>query len=145
MVVLVPLFFLVLVFCIGNHSNWPAFPAFADMNLGNQISSTAEFNTINGIRGLAALLVLLSHTAPGWLAVQMGLALLFVISGFLLTKPFALDSNRIFSWSRIENYLTKRMRRILPMYFLFVFITYGLTFKLEELFRHLLFILLSQF
>jgi len=110
------------------------------MNLGRHISSNAEFNNINGIRGLAAILVLLSHTAPGWENLQVGLSLLFVISGFLLTKPFVMDSQRIYSISTLETFWTKRLKRILPVYYLAVFVAYGMDFQFGTLIRHLLFI-----
>ena len=73
-------------YCLLRNIQWSKVPAFADMNLGRQLSSADEFNSINGIRGLAALLVLLSHTAPYFKGVGMGLSLLFVISGFLVDK-----------------------------------------------------------
>ena len=110
------------------------------MSLGNKISSSAEFDSINGIRGLAALMVLFSHTAPGWEALQIGLGLLFVISGFLLAKPFVLNNSKIYNLDYLERYVTKRLKRILPMYYLFVFITYVLTFKFDVALRHFLFV-----
>lgn len=122
------------------HSNLAQLPAFKDMRLGNQISSSSEFDTINGIRGLAAILVLFSHTAPGFEAVQMGLSLLFVISGFLLAKPFVFDAKKIFSIKSIEHYLAKRLRRILPMYYLYVFVAFGVSIELETLARHVFFL-----
>ena len=128
------------VFLLVRHTQFRSFPAFHDLSLGRHISSASEFNAINGLRGLAALLVLLSHTAPGFYGMQIGLALLFVLSGFLLSKPFVMDPNKIFSWKNIENYLVKRLRRILPMYYLFIFISYVVTLQLEIALRHFLFI-----
>lgn len=115
-------------------------PALKDLSLGAKISSRAEFDAVNGIRGLAALLVLFSHAAPGFEAVNMGIALLFVISGFLLSKPFVLDSQRIYSWQNIERYLVKRIKRILPMYYTFIFITYGLAYEFDTVMRNMLFV-----
>lgn len=133
------LFFFGIWFLIKN-SMWSEIPAFKDMHLGNKISSSSEFNSINGLRGLAALMVLFSHTAPGWESLQIGLGLLFVISGFLLSKPFVLDNHKVFSLANIQRYVTKRLKRILPMYYLFVFITYVLAFKFDVALRHFLFI-----
>lgn len=134
-----------LVFFIGSwflfrNSFWGQIPAFADMSLGNKISSSSEFDGINGIRGLAALLVLVSHTAPRFESVQMGLALLFVVSGFLLSKPFILDNEKIFSWANIERYVTKRLKRILPMYYFYIFLMYVITFKFDIALRHFFFV-----
>lgn len=135
-----PLLFFFGVWFLIRNSAWQKIPAFSDMSLGNRISSSGEFDTINGLRGLAAILVLFGHAAPGFEALQIGLGLLFVLSGFLLAKPFVLDTNKIFSLSNIERYVTKRLKRILPMYYLFVFITYVITFKFDTALRHFLFI-----
>jgi len=133
------LFFFGTWFLLKN-SLWSKIPAFADMSLGHRISSSDEFNSINGIRGLAALLVLLSHTAPRFEAVQIGLSLLFVISGFLLSKPFVIDSQKIFSWTNIEHFVTKRLKRILPMYYFYIFLIYVVTFKFDTAIRHFFFV-----
>lgn len=128
------------VYFIIKHAHWSAIPAFSDMNLGRDISNKHEFGIINGLRGLAALLVLFSHTAPGFHAVQVGLALLFVISGFLLTKPFVIDPGKIYSYYNIEVYLTKRLKRILPMYYLYIFLIYVVALKIDVALRHFIFV-----
>ena len=60
--------------------------------------------------------------------------------GFLLTKPFVVDPQRIFSLKNIEVFITKRIKRILPMYYVYVFILFGVSFDLESLIRHLIFL-----
>lgn len=136
-----PAFFVTFLFflVVRNH-RWKDIPAIRDMGLGRHISSTSEFDMINGIRGLAALLVLFSHAAPGFEAVNMGIAILFVISGFLLSKPFVIDSDAIFNGRTIERYLVKRIKRILPMYYSFIFITYVLTLDFNTALRNFLFV-----
>lgn len=133
------LFFSCLLFIFRN-GNWREIPAIADMSLGRKISSAHEFGTINGLRGIAALLVLLSHTAPGFHALGVGLTMLFVISGFLLSKPFVLEPNRIFSFATIEAYITKRLKRILPMYYLYIFMVYVVSLQIDVALRHFLFV-----
>ena len=128
------------VFMLSRQTQFYSLPAFQDLNLGRHISSASEFDAINGLRGLAAILVLLSHTAPGFYGIQIGLALLFVLSGFLLSKPFVLDPGRVFNFKNIESYLVKRLRRILPMYYLFIFISFVVSMQLETALRHFLFI-----
>jgi len=140
LVIGLPVLFFFGVWFLLRNSTWSEIPAFADMSLGNRISSSDEFNSINGIRGLAALLVLLSHTAPGFEAIQIGLSLLFVISGFLLSKPFILDHRKIFNWANIERYITKRLKRILPMYYLYIFLIYVVTFKFDTAIKHFFFV-----
>lgn len=134
------LLFFISLWLVFKNGNWTSLPAFKDMSLGRDISSSHEFGSINGLRGIAALLVLLSHTAPGFFALGVGLSLLFVISGFLLSKPFILDRSRIYSVSNIETYLTKRIKRILPMYYFYIFILYVVSLKLDVALRHFLFV-----
>jgi peptidoglycan/LPS O-acetylase OafA/YrhL len=136
---LAALFFFLTWFVVES-SAWSKIPAFSDMYLGRNISSNSEFNTINGVRGLAAILVLFSHTSPGFESLKIGLAILFVISGFLLAKPYVIDSSKIFSLSGIRTYLTKRIKRILPMYYLYIFIIYIMPFEFETGIRHFLFL-----
>lgn len=140
LVLVLPALFFLGSWLLFKNSAWASIPAFADMSLGNRISSNGEFDVINGLRGIAALLVLLSHTAPGYEALQMGLALLFVLSGFLLSKPFVIDNKKIFSWRNLERYITKRLKRILPMYYLYIFLIYIVTFKFDVALRHIFFV-----
>ncbi|RBP49210.1 acyltransferase family protein [Arenicella xantha] len=134
------LFLSFIVWLVARNHRWSDIPAFRDMSLGRKISTQAEFDSINGIRGLAALLVLFSHAAPGFEAVNMGIAILFVISGFLLSKPFVLNPSQIFDWQKVESYLVKRIKRILPMYYTFIFISYVLTMEFDTAARNFLFV-----
>ena len=128
------------LFFIFRHADWLKIPAFADMSLGREVSSSHEFGSINGLRGIAALMVLMSHSAPGFETNGVGLAMLFVISGFLLSKPFILDPNKIFSLYNIEVFILKRLKRILPMYYLYIFVSYVVTLQMDTALRHFLFV-----
>jgi len=110
------------------------------MGIGSDKKPSAQVNAINGVRGLSALLVLFSHTAPGFASIKMGLALLFVMSGFLLTKPFVLASSKIFSIKTLHMYIVKRSKRILPMYYFTIFIVYLVDFEFDVAIRHFLFL-----
>lgn len=135
-----PLILGILTFLVLLKSNVTDLPAYQDMGSGPRIKGPSEFDVINGIRGLSALLVLFSHTAPGFASLKMGLALLFVLSGFLLAKPFVLTSRKIFNAQTIYGYLVKRSKRILPMYYFTVFILYLVSFEFDAAARHFLFI-----
>ncbi|MBT8115235.1 MAG: acyltransferase, partial [Arenicella sp.] len=130
----------VAIFLLVGNSAWASIPAFYDLSLGNKISTTREFDTINGLRGLAAIFVILSHTAPGFYGLKLGVGLLFVFSGFLLSKPFVKDPDRIFKRQNIQRYLVKRLKRILPVYYLYIFMIYVVTFQFDTALRHFLFI-----
>ena len=138
------LFLTVLFFCgffiLFKHLNIQNIPAVRDMSFATNTTKGKEYDAINGVRGLAALLVLFSHTAPGFSAVQMGLALLFVLSGFLLSKPFVVQPNSIFNRERVEIYLLKRLKRILPMYYTFIVLNFVLVLQLDDAIRHFLFV-----
>lgn len=83
---------------------------------------TAYFD---GIRGIAVLIVWLSHTSgrgqsiSEWLSFHgighIGVMLFFVLSGYLLSLPF--DLSRDFSF---KNYLIRRFLRIAPLFYLLV-------------------------
>jgi peptidoglycan/LPS O-acetylase OafA/YrhL len=76
--------------------------------------------SLDGLRGLAALLVLIFHLfqyrfTMGW----MGVDLFFVLSGFLITG-ILLDTKG--SNNYYKNYLAKRSLRIFPLYYFILFI-----------------------
>lgn len=136
----VPLVIGVITFLFLLKNKVSSLPAYQDLLFGQQSTKSVQFNSINGLRGLSALLVLFSHTAPGFTSIKMGLALLFVLSGFLLTKPFVLNPTNIFSISTIHTYLVKRCKRIIPMYYFTIFIVYFVSFEFDIATRHFLFV-----
>ena len=76
----------------------------------------AHSKTLDGLRGLAILLVLFIHFfkfIPGWLGVD----LFFVLSGFLITG-ILIDSKN--SANYYPNFIMRRVLRIFPLYFLFL-------------------------
>lgn len=80
-----------------------------------------RFPVLDGIRGYAVLLVLLSHISnvKGLIfsgAGQLGVWLFFVLSAFLLSLYFFQAPQRIFSLLEWENYAFRRFTRIYPLY-----------------------------
>lgn len=83
----------------------------------------------DGIRGLAVLLVWLSHTsgrgqeAVSWLTFtgvgHIGVMLFFVLSGYLLSMPIA--SGNTFNF---RSYILRRFLRIAPLYYLVILSVY---------------------
>jgi|GEM_PF-3086624 len=81
--------------------------------------------TINGLRGVAVLLVFGFHfEVPLFESGYWGVDLFFWISGFLITSGFLREYtlnrelNRKFGWIDIRYYFIRRARRILPLSFL---------------------------
>src|SRR5690606_8864258 len=85
-----------------------------------------RFPTLNAVRAIGALMVLLTHVAFNTGQVvrgsfgavlsrfDFGVALFFVLSGFLLARPFLLAVARAEQGPRVAHYLWKRALRILP-------------------------------
>lgn len=103
---------------------------------------TAYFD---GIRGIAVLIVWLSHTSgrgqslTEWLSFHgighIGVMLFFVLSGYLLSLPF--KDNRPFSF---KNYLIRRFLRIAPLFYLLVvavFLNQSLTEQVYTKYLHI--------
>lgn len=93
--------------------------------------------TLDGARAVAALMVLVSHSAnagllPGVLgkgAGQMGVVLFFVLSGFLMAY---LHADRAFDRAEVERYARHRVGRVVPLYLAVVLISYLLFQRYEN-------------
>lgn len=91
-----------------------------------------EIRTLNTLRGLAALIVVVSHFSNGtnWLgailgkgAGQLGVMLFFMLSGFLMAY---LCMGKQCSKLNMKQYAVARIARVLPLFFLIVFCSFGL-------------------
>lgn len=86
-------------------------------------SNVTRFACLDGIRGIAILLVMLSHLQD-WIGGpfvglgQFGVWLFFALSSFLLTMYFYDKSERIFSAREWLNYAVRRFLRIYPLFIL---------------------------
>ena len=93
----------------------------------------------DGLRALACLWVFFHHAAiemdsPGqiWhesLHAQgpLGVAIFFVLSGLLLTMPFWQAQQGQRPWPTMRSYATARLGRIIPAFFVCLFLCWGLT------------------
>lgn len=89
------------------------------------MSAPRHLPTLDGARGLAAMMVLVSHLAnagllPAVLGMglgQMGVHLFFVLSGFLMAYLYA---DREFSRSEVRRFAIHRIGRVLPLFYLVV-------------------------
>ncbi|MCG6929497.1 MAG: acyltransferase [Desulfofustis sp.] len=114
-------------------------PAIGDITT-KQSSSGINIGSLDGVRGLAALLVLGQHcglTATGGI---FGVWLFFCLSGFLLATPFVKQPGLALSGTYMADYLTRRIKRIVPMYYVMIVITFLFAGKIETAVRHFLFI-----
>lgn len=114
-------------------------PAISDIQT-KQSSSGINIGSLDGIRGLAALLVLAQHCGLTGTGGIFGVWLFFCLSGFLLATPFVRQPNLAISHSYMANYLIRRIKRIVPMYYVMITITFLFAGKIETALRHYLFI-----
>jgi peptidoglycan/LPS O-acetylase OafA/YrhL len=73
---------------------------------------------LDGIRGFATVIVIASHSDVLYLNRQgsLGVLLFFMLSGFVLTLPFADHPERMFKWSAAAQFVVNRALRIVPIF-----------------------------
>lgn len=89
-----------------------------------------QINSLDGLRGLAVLIVFLSHTSLAGTYLlpftnfsgigKSGVFLFFVLSSFLLTLPFIKKGAEAKSKTFLMNYFLRRFFRIYPLYFIYL-------------------------
>ena len=85
-----------------------------------------QIDALDGLRGVAALIVVLSHTSNlnmfffpslNFRGIgKSGVFLFFLLSSFLLTRQIITTSNKIFTLKFMSNYWQRRFFRIYPLY-----------------------------
>ena len=83
---------------------------------------------LDGIRALAALLVISTHWPNVSLSLKfgwIGVNIFFVLSGFLITRILVNEKQKPFK-TYLRQFFYKRALRIFPVYFLFFFVTAAL-------------------
>ncbi len=104
-------------------------------------SSTSVIEPLDGLRGYAALLVVAEHTWHPFLgAGHSGVLIFFSLSGFLLARPYVENPARLFSLVEISKYIERRVKRIFPLYLIYLFLVYGISLRLGDFFLHAFFI-----
>jgi len=98
----------------------------------------SHINSLDGLRGLAVLMVFLSHTSgqkiylfPGMDFTgigKSGVYLFFTLSSFLLTQQFIRQSKDAIKIKYLAAYAWRRFWRIYPLYFLYLLLLLFMTF-----------------
>ncbi|HBE91859.1 MAG TPA: hypothetical protein DDW55_04775 [Gammaproteobacteria bacterium] len=139
--IILPLAFTLAFYLVISFFGRSSFPAFYD--LSHHISSAnINYASLDGIRGIAVLLVLLDHSMGFFTgAGTAGVWIFFVLSGFLLAIPFVKKPELAASREYMSEYLLRRLKRIIPMYYFFIILTFFMYGKFtDDAFRHLLFL-----
>ena len=96
---------------------------------------------LDGLRGLAALLVLLNPTlTPLPASGRTGVWIFFILSGYLLTQPFVTAPERAVNWHYLSRYFRRRLARIVPMYYVTIVLMFGITGHYQSLVNHFVFL-----
>ena len=110
-------------------------------NISNKSPSFGKnIEGLDGLRGIAALLVLGEHTGVLRGNGPMGVWIFFTLSGFLLAMPFVNKPENALSLSYMSKFFARRLKRILPMYYSFLVVMYLFAMDPPRFFRHLFFI-----
>lgn len=97
------------------------------------MAAEQQLRKLNSLRGLAAMIVFITHFSDktGWLdgvlggpAGQYGVMLFFMLSGFLMSYLYM---DKAFNKDSVNAYILARVGRVLPLYFVVVFISYALS------------------
>lgn len=111
-----------------------------DAGPGADAARPDRFPCFDGLRAIAALTVIGVHTSfisgltnrlPGWgrytSRLEIGVEVFFVISGFLLYRPYAVAHFGGRPAAPARHFWTRRLKRIIPAYWVaFVLVVYGL-------------------
>lgn len=99
--------------------------------------------SLDGLRGFAALLVILSHTSLNKMYFfphldfsgfgKFGVFLFFLLSAFLLTYPFLKPEKKLFSKAAMIRYWQRRTLRIYPLYITYLLAALVSTFLLDRM------------
>jgi peptidoglycan/LPS O-acetylase OafA/YrhL len=114
-------------------------------------SNPGRQGSFDGIRGLAALWVLLTHATYGGLLPPIfnfrgsgrgGVVMFFFLSSFLISRPFFRDARHSLIWRNWGAYAIRRFLRVAPLYYVVVIFLFAL--RLDPFQKHPTFSWLGQ-
>ncbi|MCI5159565.1 MAG: acyltransferase, partial [Candidatus Electrothrix sp. AUS1_2] len=135
-----PLCAATLLFFLIQQFDFTHFPAFADI-FAKRPSTGDNVAALDGLRGIAAIMVVADHTWGRCTGLGAGGVWLFMsLSGFLLARPFVLQPERAASLSCWASFFRRRLQRILPVYYLYIVVIFLFHFRFDAALRHALFL-----
>jgi peptidoglycan/LPS O-acetylase OafA/YrhL len=108
---------------ISGTADW-LLTAFKDVS-SKKSSYGSSIAVLDGIRGLAVIIVLASHTNSFgmWAQGSLGVMLFFFLSGYVLSVPFSNETKKILDISTLKRFTINRLLRIVPIYWIIVAFT----------------------
>ena len=108
------------------------------------INQKFQVPALDGLRGLAALIVILSHTSNvGYFFLpgldfsgigKSGVYLFFILSSFLLTLPLLHQGSSIFTAKLMSYYWSRRFFRVYPLYVIYLAVGLISSFAIDAIF-----------
>lgn len=136
-----PLVFAVLTYVVVGRIRLSAFQFWTDVR-DKKPSSGTNYQALDGLRGLAAIFVLADHCGVPFCdgLGMVGVVVFFSLSGFLLTMPYADNGAKLMDAGYVKSYFLRRIRRIIPMYYVVILAAYFFNHRMEDFIRSALFL-----
>ncbi|MHB8788719.1 MAG: acyltransferase family protein [Desulfobulbaceae bacterium] len=132
--------FTILFFVLVYRFDFAAFPPFHDV-LQKKPSTGSNIDALDGLRGLAAVIIVADHTYGLVVGIgAIGVWLFMTLSGFLIARPFILQPDRALSLPFWENFFVRRVKRIVPLYYAYITVVFLIPGRFDEAFRHFFFL-----
>jgi len=120
--------------------DYASFPALYDITR-KKPSSGKNITSLDGLRGLAALIIVADHTIGQVIGIgAIGVWLFMALSGFLLAKPFVKHPENALSLQYMTHFFSRRIRRIVPLYYAYLTVIFLMNMRYDEAFRHFMFL-----
>lgn len=109
----------------------------ANTDIPTERPTTNRVASLTGLRALAALLIVATHAAFGtghlddgylgqvYARLEVGVPIFFVLSGYLLFRPWVLATEQGSPSPSVRRYARRRVRRIAPAYIVVVLIAFA--------------------
>ena len=132
--------FSVLVFALLYRFDFASFPSFHDV-LQKKPSIGSNIDALDGLRGLAAVIIVADHTYGMVVGIgAIGVWLFMTLSGFLIARPFVLQPQRALSLPFWEKFFIRRFKRIVPLYYAYITVVFLIPGEFDNAFRHYFFL-----
>ncbi len=135
-----PSLFALLAFLLLQQTEFSQLAPFADLR-GRRSSTGEHLHALDGLRGLAVIMVVVDHTWGLFSGLgASGVWIFMTLSGFLIARPFIQQPDRAVSLSYLRHFFIRRVKRILPVYCASILVVFVFSGRFDEAALHLLFL-----
>lgn len=136
----VAILFTVLFCVLFYRFDFSSFPAFYDIRR-KKPSIGSNIDALDGLRGLAAMMVVAEHTYGTVNGIGItGVWLFMTLSGFLIARPLVQNPEKALSFVYWKNFFIRRFKRIAPIYYAYITVVFVVPGHFDEALRHFFFL-----